>query len=370
MSKDRRPNETLNEQDIQDYLAGRISGRKAHDIERYLLDHPFEREAMEGFDKLFEQELEQDLELLRQRLQHRNKPIYGMLKIAAAVALLLLSLASVWIYIDSVEPESGLALNETDQAGPMPKSEKEQEPEPPVAPESEADQVKGTTNIEKIVIQPEDEVDEEIALREAPATAEVPLITQRDVAIPQGEKKEETRNAEDQAKTEETLIDKSSIAYDLVETEPPVTVEPEQVAVRGLTAARSISNEMVVMEQEKKAKKKDLSRPMAAILAPDSDMEAQPIGDFESFDQYVKANLKYPEVAKMAGTQGEVILAVHISQSGEITEVKVVDGIGEACNKEAIRLVMEGPVWDPAIQNGVVAKDTVQVIIRFELPKK
>lgn len=80
--------------------------------------------------------------------------------------------------------------------------------------------------------------------------------------------------------------------------------------------------------------------------------------------QYLSENISYPLMAKEADIQGTVYLSFIVGKTGEITDVKVLRGIGGGCDEEAIRVVQSMPRWEPGKQRGV------PVIVRFNLPVK
>ncbi len=82
---------------------------------------------------------------------------------------------------------------------------------------------------------------------------------------------------------------------------------------------------------------------------------------------YMQSNLKYPELAIENGIEGEVKLLISLVQNGEVDTVKVLDGIGFGCDEEAIRLVLNMPLW-----NAIVLEETplvlkVKMTIHFRL---
>lgn len=80
--------------------------------------------------------------------------------------------------------------------------------------------------------------------------------------------------------------------------------------------------------------------------------------------QYLSENISYPLMAKEADIQGTVYLSFIVGKTGEITDVKVLRGIGGGCDEEAVRVVQSMPRWEPGKQRGV------PVIVRFNLPVK
>lgn len=55
---------------------------------------------------------------------------------------------------------------------------------------------------------------------------------------------------------------------------------------------------------------------------------------------FVSAHLRYPEEAQLAGIGGTVRLRITIDHKGQVTEAKVIMGLGFGCDEEAIRVAL------------------------------
>ena len=97
---------------------------------------------------------------------------------------------------------------------------------------------------------------------------------------------------------------------------------------------------------------------------------ATPEGGRKAFKQYLESNLEYPEQALKNEVEGKVTIQFSIGMTGQLTEFKVLRGIGYGCDEEVIRLIRSGPKWHPTKKNEEPIKDRVRVRMRFSLPKK
>ncbi len=79
---------------------------------------------------------------------------------------------------------------------------------------------------------------------------------------------------------------------------------------------------------------------------------ASPVGGMQAFYEYVASNLKYPASALRLGVSGKVFVQFVIEKDGSITDVKVLKGIEDACDAEAVRVVKSAPKWEPGRQRG------------------
>lgn len=62
-------------------------------------------------------------------------------------------------------------------------------------------------------------------------------------------------------------------------------------------------------------------------------------GGKKALDEFISKKLKYPKMALLRGTKGSVLLDFELHDTGKISDIKIVTGIGDGCDNEAIRLV-------------------------------
>lgn len=96
------------------------------------------------------------------------------------------------------------------------------------------------------------------------------------------------------------------------------------------------------------------------------EMPAFPGGEAKLFE-YLGKNIKYPQIAKEAGISGVVYVNFVVGAQGNITDVKVLRGIGGGCDEEAVRVVKNMPKWKPGKQRGKPVKVSYNLPIRFSL---
>lgn len=94
---------------------------------------------------------------------------------------------------------------------------------------------------------------------------------------------------------------------------------------------------------------------------------ARPQGGFRAFNKYLKNNIRYPQAAREANLKGRVTLEFQVSASGALSAFRVVKGLGYGCDEEAIRLIKEGPEWNPRTvgPNKTPVSSTVKIRVRF-----
>lgn len=83
--------------------------------------------------------------------------------------------------------------------------------------------------------------------------------------------------------------------------------------------------------------------------------------------KYLNKSIRYPSDALEKKVQGIVYVNFVVSEIGEITKAKVIRGISESIDKEALRVVNEMPTWKPGTQNGKAVKVSLNIPINFKL---
>jgi len=94
-------------------------------------------------------------------------------------------------------------------------------------------------------------------------------------------------------------------------------------------------------------------------------------GGINAFRAEVYVNIIYPKIAKLKGTQGEVVIRFIINTEGDIEDIKILKDIGDGCGQaaaEAVRRVKKR--WSPARnQKGETVKvmKTLPIIFKLEI---
>ena len=87
----------------------------------------------------------------------------------------------------------------------------------------------------------------------------------------------------------------------------------------------------------------------------------------DAFPTWVNSQLRYPDIAKKNGIQGRVTVQFTIETNGRVTNVKVLRGVDEALDKEAVRVVSRSPRWSPGYLNGKPVRVTYVFPVIFKL---
>jgi len=85
-------------------------------------------------------------------------------------------------------------------------------------------------------------------------------------------------------------------------------------------------------------------------------------GGNEALFKFLAENIVYPAAAKEANIQGRVLVNFVITKTGDMTDIKIQEGIGYGCDEEVIRMLKTMPKWIPG------EKDKNKVSVKVTLP--
>ncbi|MFZ4707345.1 MAG: energy transducer TonB [Bacteroidales bacterium] len=96
------------------------------------------------------------------------------------------------------------------------------------------------------------------------------------------------------------------------------------------------------------------------------EMPSYPGGEGER-NKFLNENIVYPHQATENGIQGTVYVSFIINSKGNLTDLKILRGIGGGCDEEALRVVKMMPQWYPGKQNGKQVRVLFNMPIYFKL---
>jgi len=107
----------------------------------------------------------------------------------------------------------------------------------------------------------------------------------------------------------------------------------------------------------------DVPEPPAIFV---QEMPSYPGGDTER-QKFLYDHIVYPQGASENGIEGTVYIQFVVDTKGNITDVKILRGIGGGCDEEALRVVKMMPQWNPGRQNGRNVRVLYNMAISFKL---
>ena len=331
--------------DFLRYKQNKMTDRERNAFERNLQKDPFAAEAYEGFEAIDPDLAEKDVSELRKELKKRtggNQRIIWY-RIAASVAVLMI-LSAIFIITDKREEPEQLAYSPAEQKKVEIQILKEE-------PVKESLEYAALPVEEKQKVESDQEKSSPTAARAAGAEVK-------------NEKKAETR--EDQVLIEHH---EAVMAADEVR---PVMADAAEKAMPS-KSARLIKTSDTVTENKPDTSDINLNEVVVVGYGTRGDIDEVaknytpplPVTGRSAFDKYIRDNIRRPDTTT-SGQRVVVVLNFNVNPGGKIDSIKVLRSPARIFSDEAIRLIMEGPSWKPAEENGKTITDEVRVRIVFK----
>ena len=149
----------------------------------------------------------------------------------------------------------------------------------------------------------------------------------------------------------------------------------QEVEVSGGVDLESV--EIVTYNESSQAKKRSVSAFSSTVSGVNTkksrskektikNSKAVPIIGQSEYDRYLADSLIYPEEAMLKEVTGEVVVKFTVTETGDLTNFEIQKSLGFGCDEEAIKLIQEGPTWNPAIKKGKPMAEEVKVKVLFE----
>ena len=90
-------------------------------------------------------------------------------------------------------------------------------------------------------------------------------------------------------------------------------------------------------------------------------------GGIEGMMKFLMENVRYPEAAHKAGTEGRVLVQFIVETDGTVSNAKVVKRVSDDLDGEAVRVVGSMPKWKPGTQNDRPVRVKYTLPISFRL---
>lgn len=362
---------------LSDYIQGLRKGKEAHRLEKESMKDPFLADAIDGYNQV-EGNHEQRIEQLRIQISARStkkRNTYAIIWSVAACLVIGFGISSYFLFpketpepVIPIIPQKEIALvptkTKTDSTPISPVSTKQADKKdiiaksrttiskPPSAPittmpmeEETSDQMVAATDEEVIMTTGASDPESVKKMRIA-KMAVIPTndIIKGKVTDQKGEPligasvmyKGTNIGTVTDVNGEFSLLKKAEnkqltaqyIGYDPVE----VPVDTSRTMLIAMNEDQKGLSEVVVVGHgvNKKANK---------------DNTPQPVDGKRKYLKYLKKNLVRPTDETCAQVKGKVVLTFLVNRDGRPFHIKVKKSLCESSDKEAIRLVQEGPDW-------------------------
>lgn len=292
---------------IENYIKGERYGKKAHDFEKGAMSDPFLQDAIDGYD------LEDDrpayyLKKLQKQVKKRTKKNFFYLQLLGiAVCVLIIIVLSIFFFISdnnkSIFPEDGMTYvvpHTTDS----------------VSLHNMIDSLTASRSTQDVTNTTTLSEDKEIETYERQAR---PSVVREDPAIQQMSR----RRYEEEQQYFPYQRQDVSYNYTLSESE----------------TQRFLS----------RSNDKDISEVKAANN--NVNLTSKPTGGEQAYNDYINKNRNTATNDVSERQHGKVILLFKVNTNGRPVDISVLRSLNQTADKEAIRLLQNGPDWTAGDKN-------------------
>lgn len=111
---------------------------------------------------------------------------------------------------------------------------------------------------------------------------------------------------------------------------------------------------------------KEIEKDDATIFYAAEEMPEFP-GGYPALLNFLSQNIKYPAIAAESYITGKVTVNFVVNKDGSISDAKILRGVDQALDKEALRVINSLPKWKPGKQAGKTVRVSFSVPINFVL---
>lgn len=343
--------------DFESYHSGKMNAGDMHALEKAALADPFLGDALEGY--AFTNTPVKDIEDLKENLQTKktNKKIVylypkkiGWLKIAA-LFVLIAGIGFLAYELNFKKENNSLAMREDsteikkiDEQVDAPTLDPFSNAEKDLVSDSSSQQNKKTVE-SKSLGKSIQRAEKNIVAGKIVDVKGSPLSA---VTIMNKSRKSVTTSDVD-GKFKLTLKDTSltaTIAMVGFKTkESRLSDKSEQIIV--MEPDNKTLNEVVVTASGAPRQEKALGSPpkIESKAGVPVSLNSEPVIGWQEFHQYLQDNINIPEDEKGMGFKGKVVLSFEINKRGNPQKIKIEQTLCPACDREAVRLINQGPKW-------------------------
>lgn len=110
--------------------------------------------------------------------------------------------------------------------------------------------------------------------------------------------------------------------------------------------------------------------PLSGEIFSVAEVSAYPEGGLQAFYKAIDQVMKYPPNARKLGIEGRVTVEFLINVDGSLSDFKVLRGLGQGCDEEAVRVIRESTKickWKPGMQKGSPVRQRYTLPIIFKI---
>ncbi|MCB2378574.1 energy transducer TonB [Hymenobacter sp. BT635] len=350
---------------LRQYVAGALPTAEQHRIEAHTLSCSRCAEILEGLEQSDVATTDQALSQLHQRLHQRvaqeaaPRGTAQAWRAMAAVLLLLLASTAVWWGLRKPQQpaaEPVLVASRPEAAPAEVAAASTVAPEKPettdavasapvvVAETAAAPAVAARPNRPRVLAQVKRSSRPTRTATRRPATEPAGAVT---AAVVTADAPTVAYNAPAPAATQAGKAEETSSALSAAKEAADTVTNP----------APAVAKAKQVLTEERVARKAAL--PPAVIVTP------QPVGGYIALREYLRRENKFKPEHPTIELSGTVRVKFTVTAAGKLENFQIVHGMRSDYNQEAIRLLCEGPAWQPGAANGRRSDQVVEISVSF-----
>ncbi|MBC7485178.1 MAG: energy transducer TonB [Cytophagaceae bacterium] len=168
------------------------------------------------------------------------------------------------------------------------------------------------------------------------------------------------------------------IKIEMVKYTPDIVIKPDNEVVKEEIIA--VIKDSVAIGNQNQEGDKSLNDEITdagagnGVVGEDPNKVYNYVGEWPEFpggkgelNKFLSKNVVYPRDAEKKGLFGKVIVSFTVEKTGEIIDVKILKGVSESLDKEAIRVVKLMPKWKAGKNNGVPVNVKFKVDINYTM---
>jgi len=116
--------------------------------------------------------------------------------------------------------------------------------------------------------------------------------------------------------------------------------------------------------------KKEADKVKAGFGVSVTQVQPQFPGGADSLDSFIKRNINYPKSAVTARIHGRVYIGYLVDRTGKIKNIRLLSGVNDELDNEALQVVQKMPDWIPGSIAGSPVDVQYVLPVDFIIPKQ
>lgn len=147
----------------------------------------------------------------------------------------------------------------------------------------------------------------------------------------------------------------------------PSAPTPMDTTRQSISLERAVDTKKPGQNPRAAAKKTEATAGIRVDSAKSAFVPAEPAAGYPALYDYFAKELNYPQQSIKDSVQGVILVSFVINAEGKPEQVSTDHLLGEAFEREAIRLIEQMPAWKPALLDGSPVSSKVSVPITFSV---